>query len=149
MDLAAMIAGASADRFKQECADNVCKIDIRTGESFSFALEVVPLAQHVLVRYKAMEYRMPRADGGAWEELCAFLADAIAEAYMTSMHALARENGLWPQYESFTLTVTRLGKEVFRSDFCDPDESRPSSESVSERMASDLKRYMKLLRFLN
>ncbi|PNH00345.1 hypothetical protein TSOC_013839 [Tetrabaena socialis] len=143
MDLANMIAGASADRFKQECTDNVCKIDIQTGDGFSYALEVVPLAQHVLVRYDTMEYKMPRADKEAWEELCALLADAMAEAYTTST------NGSYHGYyerpsESFTLTVTMRGKEVFRSKSEDSEEG-----PLAGYMASELTRYMKQLRFLN
>ncbi|PNH12198.1 hypothetical protein TSOC_000909 [Tetrabaena socialis] len=53
-----------------ECTDNVCKINIKVGDGWLYALEVVPLAQHVLVQGKvplppsaslaASHHRLPR-----------------------------------------------------------------------------------------
>lgn len=136
-----MIADASAEAFKKECTNNTCVIDINMHCRYKYQVTVTPMANHVLIKYKTMEYKIARSDKDAYYETVDFLVDAIDTDCDVSLNYDIEYDSYWPDNNEEhcinNLKVTRHGEQVFWREF------------KREDMQAQIKQYMRSLRFLN
>ena len=141
MDLASMIAEASVEAFKTECIRNTCSIRINLHSRYNYDVSITPMNSHILVRYKTLEYKIPRADKDSYNEVVDFLSEAIDSDCDNTVNSDIEFNGLWPDNEEFwdqnTIRVHRNDEQVFEMVF------------NREKLVPVLKNYMQTLRMLN
>ncbi len=141
MDLANMIADASVQIYKKECIENACIIKINMHDKYKYEIQVIPLASHVIIKYKTLEYKIAKADKDGYESIIQFLLEAIHEDVDMSVSVDIEHGGYWPDhdenYDQNFLRITKSSTSVFFTQF------------KQENMEKDVARYMKFLRFLN
>ncbi|KIY94608.1 hypothetical protein MNEG_13355 [Monoraphidium neglectum] len=140
-NLANMIADASVEKFKEECDKNVCTVSINLHNRHEYDITVMPMAIHVVLSYKTLQYKVPRADKETYTDTIDFLAEAIDNACRGNLHADVEFDRYRPDSEEShyycCLRVHRHGAQVFYREFERDDMQR------------ELKRYMRTLRLLN
>lgn len=141
MDIAEMIADASVKTFKNECSSNTCNVEINMHCRYKYIISIIPMATHILIRYKSLEYKIARADKDAYESTIDFLVDAISDDAGNSLSDEIEFGNYWPDHdEDFstnTIRVVRHETQVFWNQF------------KEENMDKAVKRYLMTLRFLN
>lgn len=141
MDLASYIAEAAVDTFKKECETNTCDVIFKMHNRYSYTISVVPMAKHIIIRYKTLEYKISREDTLSYDDIVNFLVEAIEDDIEVSLNCDIEWNGYWPdhdeEYHINNIVVKRHGENVFSIDF-----KRDKFESV-------LKFHLKCLRNLN
>ena len=127
MDLANMIVDASAEALKKEYASKGLTLDmsfsiydqqvLRVGEECNYALSVVPISSsQLMIKYKALEYKVARYDEAAFTATIDFLLMAIKAEYW-SLYS----GGVRGRFASGTLQVIFRGEKLFtaRPDGCE------------------------------
>lgn len=99
MDLAHMIAESAAENFKKECESNVCEVKINAHCRYNYSIFITPMANHILVKYKTMEYKVPKDNAGAYENVVSFLAEAISDEVAMTMDHEIEFKGYWPHHD--------------------------------------------------
>ena len=120
MDLANMIVDASAEALKKEYASKGLTLNmsfsiyddqqvIREGEECNYALSVVPInSNQLMIKYKALEYKVARSDEAAFTATIDFLLMAIKADYW-SLYS----GGVRSKFASGTLQVIFRGEKLF------------------------------------
>ena len=141
MDLAHMIADVSIDKFKKECENNTCSVELCLRNRYNYKILVIPMGTHALVRYKTIEYKIPRSDKESWKEVVDFLIEAINTDCNHNVNSDIEYAGLWPDNEEFwyrnTLSLIRHNEKVFWTEFKEDD------------FETTIAKYMYSLRMLN
>lgn len=141
MDLANMIADVSVEMFKEKCDKNICVISLNLHNRYKYEITVTPMANHVLLKYKTLEYKVPRIDKNAYEDTIDFLVHALDDDCCVSMNQDIEFNSYWPENDEdhyyCSIRMIRHGEQVFHSEF------------KRENMQKEVKRYMRTLRLIN
>ena len=91
MELAAALVSAAAQQFKKECVASICNFKINIDPKRESDRELVdfdspcpitatPMAQHVLLQYKGMTWKLPRNDSSAWQQTIDFIYRAVTNS---------------------------------------------------------------------
>jgi hypothetical protein len=93
MDLPQTIVDVAAQQLREHSIASACTLTVETGYSYpedgewffeecvsSHVFKAVPLCQHVLLQYKGISLKLPRADKAAWEDTVGFLYTTIVNA---------------------------------------------------------------------
>lgn len=141
MDLAMMISDAAASQFKTECLSNTCYVKIGMHNRYSYEIEVIPLTNHVILKYKTMEFKVHRQNKQEYEDAVSFLLEEIEDAVSLSLSDDIEYGGYWPDTDEFYnenfVTVTKNKEQVFNKPFRE------------ENFANTVGKYLKSLRLLN
>ena len=141
MDLANLIVESAASHLKEECLAKQCKISISMhGNHHIREIYVVPMANHVLIQYKTLEFKVIRQDRKAFNEVVEFLLNEIEEALKAAV-TTAVGLGIWEsEYDvpdENYVDVSRGGDVVFSKAF------------EAENFRPVLSNYLKNLRMMN
>lgn len=141
MDLALMISDAAASKFKTECLSNTCYVKINMHNRYDYDIEVIPLTNHIILKYKTLEFKIQRANKQEYEESIQFLLDEIEDAVSLSLSNDIEYGGYWPDQDEFynenSVLVVKNGERVFYKAFFEGD------------FKGTISKYLKSLRLLN
>lgn len=117
MDLAQYIVDVSVQSFKDDCFANQVEAVFQFHAKYKASLYVVPMANHVIIRYKALEYKINRSDKATYEELINFMLDAVEMDISNKVASDIEYNGYWPSNDEFFnschLAVKKKAETVF------------------------------------
>ena len=162
-----MITTAAANMAKEEATKSACTIRVQlfrdprdfevhvpgpSRQDYVFEAKVIPMAQHVLISYETMEYRIPRGDEDAYEDVVDFLAHAMDDAADAS-HAVWQKDEDRHQYDY-------LGWGYDEDEDSEPSQSNIRLQrgektfftrlvSSDSDLVQELQYCMRTLRFLN
>ena len=77
MDLAEMISKSAVETFKEECLSNTCDICIKLHRRYDYIVSITPMAKHILIKYKTLEYKISREDALSYNEIVEFLVNIV------------------------------------------------------------------------
>ncbi|KIY93267.1 hypothetical protein MNEG_14695 [Monoraphidium neglectum] len=93
-----MITDASVDKFK-ECDKNLCTVSINLHDTYKYVITVMPMASHVVLSYKTLQYKVPPADDKAYGDLIDFLTKAIDGECCQALDEDIERGEYWPDRE--------------------------------------------------
>lgn len=141
MDLADMIVGAAATQLKKECLSNKCVISICMHNRYIYVIEVISLTNHIILKYKSLEYKILRQNKDEYNEIVTFLVDEIVDADEIQVNEDIEFNGYWPNnddaYHENSVTVKRNDEKVFYKPIKEVD------------LSDVVGKYLKSLRLIN
>ena len=118
MDLARLINEVAAERFKNDCINNQCIVHIGMhGGKYERVICVISLDNHVLLRYKTLEYKIMRSDEKTYAATVAFLLEEIENDIISCVHTDIEFDGYYPDrddyYSDNYVIVKRNNERVF------------------------------------
>jgi hypothetical protein len=142
MDLAQLITDASVDAYRKECNESQCIVHIvMHGDRYEREVIVIPMAKHVLIRYKAIEYKINRQDVQGYNEIISFLLKEIEAEIQKCVNIDIEFDGYSPhmhnEYTHNYVIVERKNENVFGRIF------------KENQLIEVVGKYMQSLRFLN
>lgn len=142
MDLAQLITEASTDAFKKECIESQCIVHIvMHGDRYERQVIVIPMAKHVLIRYKCLEYKINRQDAQGYNEIISFLLQEIASEIQKCVSIDIEFDGYSPhthdEYTHNYVIVEKKNENIFGRIF------------KETQLVEVVGRYLQSLRFLN
>lgn len=141
MDLAIMISEAAASQLKNDCLTNACRITINFHNRYSYDVEVIPMTNHIILKYKTLEFKIEKSNKQEYEESVQFLIDEIEDASALDLSNDIEFGGYWPDsdeyYNENSVLVLKNGQRVFYKPF--------REEQFSETVG----KYLKSLRLIN
>ncbi len=135
-----MIVDASTETYKKESLKKASTIKVCMYNRHTYELTVIPMAKHVLIQYKTLEFKIGRDDKDGYESIVQFLVNAI----YSDLELSIRDNILYGEgfiynddFDESYLEVTRTGVSVF------------TTIITQKTMKEQLKTYLMPMRFLN
>lgn len=120
MDLALTITESAAEIFRKECLTNTCYVNIIIHNRYKYNIIFVPMAKHIIIKYKTLEYKISREDNLSYKNIIDFLIEAIDDDADTSLQ-LDIEYDYWPDHdENFyinSLIIKRHNNNIFNLNF--------------------------------
>lgn len=117
MDLAQFIVDASAQTFKDDCIANQLEIVFLFHDKYKHLLYIIPMAAHVIIKFRTVEYKVQRNDKTTFDELIHFLLDVIGSSVAHRVNFDMEHEGYWPNdHENFgtlQITVSKKNDTVF------------------------------------
>lgn len=131
-----MIAEASAKVFQKQCEENALVVEISMHSKYKYNISVIPMASNILVRYRTLEYKIPRTDAEGYDAAIEFIISAIREDVIAQVADDIENWDQWPDNKTY-VSFTRKGVVVSSVGF------------DNANLVHDVKGTMKTLRFLN
>ena len=143
MDLARLINEVAAEHFKTDCITNQCLVHIGMhGGKYERVLCVIAMENHVLIRYKTLEYKILRSDAKAYAETVAFLLEEIQNDIILNINNEIEFDGYIPEHDEYytqnCVLVKRNNEQVFYRRFF-----------LEDQMVDVVGKYLLSLRFMN
>lgn len=141
MDLANMISDAAASQFKKECLSNTCYVTISMHNRYSYDVQVIPLTNHIILKYKTLEFKIQRQNKQEYEDSIKFLLDEIEDDVALRLSNDIEYDGNWPHHDEHHgehyVVVKKNEQQVFYKPFGEED------------FAQTVGKYLQSLRLMN
>lgn len=143
MDVALMISDVAAAKYKEECKTKECQVFIKMHYRYEHTIEIVPLTNHIILRYKSIEYKVSKQNKEEFDEVVSFLVEEISDAINYQLENDIVYEGYRPDtlskylYEQNYVCVQKKEETIFYKRF------------DSDAMQEVVGKYLKGLRLLN
>ncbi len=116
MDLANIIIDSAANAFKDECEAKTCDVNFMLrGGRYNYTIKIIPMNKHIIIKYKALEYKVARDNKDDYNDILKFLFGAISDDLNMVLSDDIEFSGYWPEDDE-EFAVNRL--EVKRINTC-------------------------------
>lgn len=126
MDLALLITEAACEQFKKDCLDHTYVLTVsKHGGRYKCDIQVVPMTNHVLLKYKSLEFKLSKHESAEYMDAIEFLMNGIDNDISYALEEDIEFNGYWPAddeyYHENFIHVKRNEDIHFRKRVADDD----------------------------
>jgi len=101
MDLPNMIVDAATSKYVEAQKQNTCTFEIKFHQKYEYKLSFVATKNDVIVTYKTLELRCPKADRKAMNDIAKLFAKEMENDMSTSLSEDIEYDGYWPDNDEY------------------------------------------------